>query len=145
MQQRHTKKHQSAVEIIRGSSSYEARNPGCYLETKTAPVSKSRSIRSLFFTWCFQVSTQEVKWHWVGGIIKTLTSQIRINVKTELKQSGSTIIHSFNQTYLVVKTLHYYSWEMGNITKQAKAKKKKKKFIQILQSNRFLVGTPTPS
>lgn len=52
----------------------------------------------------------------------------------KLKQSGSMIIHSFNQNCLVVKMLHYYSWEMENHTKLAKVMCVCVFFVQTLQS-----------
>lgn len=110
--------------------SLEARAISRCKSTKPAPVSKSRPKKpSLFFylilyLWCFH--WQKAKWHWVGVIIKgsTTFNRSRSTVRSwpELKQSGSMIIHSFNQTCLVVKMLHYYSWKMENIPKkQAKA------------------------
>lgn len=48
------------------------------------------------------------------------------------------IIHSFNQTCLVVKMLHYYSCEMKKKRKENQAKAMLFFFVQTLQSNRFM-------
>lgn len=93
----------------------------------------------------FPLHWQRVKWHWVGGIIKGFW--LLLTDHDELKQSGSMIIHSFNQTCLVVKISHYYSWEMENIP--TKTSKSNVLFVQTLQSNLFMFlcesRTPIPS
>lgn len=48
------------------------------------------------------------------------------------------IIHSFKQTCLVVKMLHYFSWEMENIPKKTGKSDVFFVVVQTLQSNLFV-------
>ena len=72
-------------------------------------------------------------------LVASLKVWILLKRSTGLKQSGSMIIHSFNQTCLVVKMLHYYSCEMKKKTRKRKSSEGDAFFfVQTLQSNRFM-------